>query len=456
MTVQTLSTDTVSPAQPEAEIAQEYRATYSPDDNKLRLYALYRLDDETFKRVKEAGFKWAPKQQLFVAPMWTPYREDLLIELAGAIEDEDQTLFDRQEERAERFDGYSEKRAAESAQALDAVDRIASVIPFGQPILVGHHSERRARRDAKRIENGMRRAVNLFETSEYWEQRAAASLRLAAYKERPDVRWRRIKKIETDLRRAEKDIAKSEAFLKLWRSEKLDLNMALVIANRDFISCRFPLDRYPRPAEVSQYEGMMSLWSAITDGIINAEQARDIATPCHERSVRWKQRWTTHYRNRLSYERAMLAEKGGILAEKTEFQPGGLVKSRGEWLKIIRVNKVRGEVSSVTTPHYSILGYKGTMKLTPDCITEYQAPTDEETDKAKAAAKRPPIVNYPDDDFKVMTKAEWAAKPSDYKAVRSVAATDTQGAYRYRRVMDNYSLVYVYISDLKTVAIPEL
>lgn len=48
-----------------------YTATYSPDDNKLRLYAATRLDPETYARVKAAGFRWAPKQDLFVAPMWT-------------------------------------------------------------------------------------------------------------------------------------------------------------------------------------------------------------------------------------------------------------------------------------------------------------------------------------------------------------------------------------------------
>jgi hypothetical protein len=58
-------------------------ATYSAEDNKLRLYASERLDQELFERVKVAGFKWAPKQELFVAPKWTPSREDLCIELAG-------------------------------------------------------------------------------------------------------------------------------------------------------------------------------------------------------------------------------------------------------------------------------------------------------------------------------------------------------------------------------------
>ena len=44
-------------------------ATYSPEDNKLRLYSATRLDKETYARVRAAGFIYAPKQELFVAPM---------------------------------------------------------------------------------------------------------------------------------------------------------------------------------------------------------------------------------------------------------------------------------------------------------------------------------------------------------------------------------------------------
>jgi hypothetical protein len=57
-----------------------YTATYSPKDNKLRLYSSTRLARELYARVRGAGFIYAPKQELFVAPMWTPEREDLLIE----------------------------------------------------------------------------------------------------------------------------------------------------------------------------------------------------------------------------------------------------------------------------------------------------------------------------------------------------------------------------------------
>jgi hypothetical protein len=62
-----------------------YTATYSPEDNKLRLYSSTRLDREIYARVRGAGFIYAPKQELFVAPMWTPEREDLLIELRARL-----------------------------------------------------------------------------------------------------------------------------------------------------------------------------------------------------------------------------------------------------------------------------------------------------------------------------------------------------------------------------------
>lgn len=184
----------------------EYRATYSPEDNKLRLYAEDRLPTSIYDRLKAAGFRWAPLQKLFFAPAWTPCREDLLIELAGHIQDEDTSLVDRADERAERFAEYSEKRKADADLAHTSASTIADIIPFGQPILVGHHSERRARRDAQRIENSLRRAVKLWDTSQYWQDRARGAIRNAKYKERPEVRHRRIKGIESDRRKQQTEL----------------------------------------------------------------------------------------------------------------------------------------------------------------------------------------------------------------------------------------------------------
>lgn len=321
-------------------------ATYSPEDNKLRFYPFARLAREDYDRIKAAGFIWAPKQELFVAPMWTPGREDLLLEWCGEIGDEDKSLVERAEERSERFEDYSESRRDDAESAHKSVAAIADHIPFGQPILVGHHSEKRARKDAERIENGMRRAVKMWEQSKYWEQRAASAISHAKYKERPDVRARRIKKIEADKRGQERGTAVACKFLALWNNPAKELTMdrAIAISNSGecHISQCFPLKDYPRELPASQYEGDMGLWSALTGRVITAEQARAIATGQHERGNARRARWINHYENRLAYERAMLSADGGTVAERTGPEVGGACKcwcNRG-WSKIQKVNKV--------------------------------------------------------------------------------------------------------------------
>lgn len=339
-------------------------ATYSPDDNKLRLYASSRLDAETYQRVKAAGFKWAPKQDLFVAPAWSPGREDLLIELCGEIDDEDTSLADRAEQRAERFGEYSEKRGTEAESARKAVAAIADNIPLGQPILVGHHSEKHARKDAQRIESGMRKAVKLWETSGYWKSRAAGAIRHAKYRELPSVRARRIKKLEAERRKVEKGLKSSEAQLRGWRSvmsgegfskkdggETTPRERALFLANvGGYMSFCFPLADYPREAPASQYEGAMSLWSALEDGIVTAEQAVALVVPRFERSAANAARWLVHLDNRLTYERAMMEDAGGLPADRVKPEKGGACKClwapRHGWAYIQRVNKVTVSVLS--------------------------------------------------------------------------------------------------------------
>lgn len=324
-----------------------YTATYSPDDNKLRLYASSRLDAETFARVKAAGFKWAPKQDLFVAPAWSPGREDLLIELAGEIEDEDKSLVARAEERAERFEDYSDKRAAEAAQTSKAVDQIAERFCGGQPILVGHHSEKRARKDQERIHNGMRKAIKLWDQSGYWKSRAVGSLAAAKYKELPAVRARRIKKIESDLRKTEKAKATNLRELAAW--EKIrgindpdrQHKTALMVANHSgYWSMSFPLADFPRDPPASQYEGPMGIWSALDGGVITAPKACEIIIPKLVKSLPRFDRWIAHYENRLAYERAMLAESGGTLTDRTKPEVGGAIRYWRGWVYITKVNKV--------------------------------------------------------------------------------------------------------------------
>lgn len=67
------------------------------------------------------------------------------------------TRRERLEARLERGVEWAQKAARRSDTAFSAIHRLADLIPLGQPILLGHHSERHARRDAERITNGMTR-----------------------------------------------------------------------------------------------------------------------------------------------------------------------------------------------------------------------------------------------------------------------------------------------------------
>lgn len=321
-------------------------ATYSPDDNKIRIKPFNRLDKETYARVRGAGYIWAPKQGIFVAPMWTPQRQDLAVELCGEIGDEDTTLEERAEQRAERFEDYSEKRGQEAESAKKHVDSICDGIPMGQPILIGHHSQRHAERDAKKIENGMRRAIKLWETSEYWTRRAAGAIRHAKYKELPSVRARRIKRIEADLRRQERYKAEAQLWLDRWNAPGLTLERAKAFAN----FCRLLVCRRDTEGSSAEYWSAYDVLQPDETRYKNCpsktpEECREAANKAYPREIQRNQVWIDHYKNRIAYENAMLADAGGRVEEKNVIQKGGAVKSwvsshKEEWLYVVRLNKV--------------------------------------------------------------------------------------------------------------------
>lgn len=335
-------------------------ASYDPGDNKLRFYPDSRLSKTDYDRAKSAGFKWAPKQELFVAPMWTPDREDLLIEWCREIGDEDKSLVDRAEERAERFEDYSDKRKTDADHAHKAVESICEHIPLGQPILVGHHSERHARKDAERIENGMRKAVKMWEQSQYWAERAKGSIRAAKYKERPDVRARRIKGIEADKRKTERTKSEAEMGMKFWNGKLVGVAndgtktpIEITEPNRERI-CKLlgnssTLSFYASSGHDGQsyYSG----WDVLRPDedrykncpSMTVAELQTLALTHYERVIARVNRWLAHYDNRLTYERAMMEADGGTVSDKKCPEVGGAVRCwcyQGRWTQIVKVNKV--------------------------------------------------------------------------------------------------------------------
>ena len=83
-----------------------------------------------------------------------------------------------QEKRAARIERYkerAERAKTESKNLWDETKKMMSVIPFGQPILIGHHSEQRDRNYRDRIHRKGMKAIEAHEKAKYWEQRAEAA-----------------------------------------------------------------------------------------------------------------------------------------------------------------------------------------------------------------------------------------------------------------------------------------
>lgn len=76
------------------------------------------------------------------------------------------------EAKKERFEELAEKNRAESQSRYNQSREMASYIPFGQPILVGHHSEKRDRATRERISNNFEKSIELSHKADYYEKKA--------------------------------------------------------------------------------------------------------------------------------------------------------------------------------------------------------------------------------------------------------------------------------------------
>jgi hypothetical protein len=108
------------------------------------------------------------------------------------------TYRERRLRRAERLREWSAGNERKSEQRDEAADQIASHIPLGQPILVGHHSERRHRKDLARIDSNWEAARELHAKAEA-QARAADEIEAQAdnaiYDDDPDAIERLSEKI---------------------------------------------------------------------------------------------------------------------------------------------------------------------------------------------------------------------------------------------------------------------
>lgn len=428
-------------------------ATYDVGDDKLRLYSLFRLAKEDYQAVCQAGFRHAPEQECFYAK-WSPEREDLLSEWCHSIEDEGMSALDRAENKADRFERYRESRLREAKQANKVADNIARVID-GQGVIVGHHSEKKARSAIKRMRSNYNKASDKRAEADYWQHRAKATVRYAQKLDQPDVRHRRIKSLEAEKRKTVKQLEMLELTVQAIRElseDQLYLKSGLFVN----VSRCFTLEQYPRPESICQLEEAISLKMAVNEGIITALQGKQILIELYEKNIVISQRWVDHFENRIIYEKAILCEQEGTLIEDKwqDMQVGGRIRvkesGRIGWHTIKKINKRAGKVVSVSARDESLDAndFFANWKCTLEHIAEYQAPAVD-----TVSSKQPNVVicNFPGEGIDEMTSEQWKNTHSNYKDIITIVENGVE--YKIRKAMSNGSLSQVYLTD-KSIVLP--
>lgn len=155
---------------------------------------------------------------------------------------------EKQEARRERYEELAEKAQVESEAALARARRLADLIPLGQPILVGHYSEKRDRGFRARISRTYERGFEASEKAKHYAQKAASVGTGGIASEDPEA----VAKLRNKLERLEAEQARMKAvnaahkkFLKNPESlDKCDLSDSLKNLIRSYIP-RYSWEPHP-------------------------------------------------------------------------------------------------------------------------------------------------------------------------------------------------------------------
>jgi hypothetical protein len=131
-------------------------------------------------------------------------------EIDQSLRPTDEVEADRVARQAQRVEGLTEKagRKATAADAAEAkADSLAKMLPLGQPILVGHHSEGKMRRHFDRITSTTRASITATEEARESAERAAIAARTTDLRYAPRTVARRIERLEVEQRKFGRAIA---------------------------------------------------------------------------------------------------------------------------------------------------------------------------------------------------------------------------------------------------------
>lgn len=199
---------------------------------------------------------------------------------------------ERLDDRADRLNRRAARHAASADAAYNQADSIAERFQGGQPIIMGHHSTRRALRDREKMTAAQRRGQEEQKVADGIAYAASRVGKDAAYREKPTVTRRRIQTTQSDLRVIQRN-------LDGYTRRHLDHN-----GNPYYV------DEHA-PASGDYREQLLARQALLTE--------------------------------RLAYDRAQLAEAeaaGFVVWGPDNVHAGDLVRYWGGWKEVAKVNKV--------------------------------------------------------------------------------------------------------------------
>lgn len=227
------------------------------------------------------------------------------------------------EKKVDRFNHFSERAGERAGEHWDASNKATEGIPFGQPILVGHHSQRRHEKALERSHLHADKACEEMDKQENWKNRAERNDKLLEKMQTdPLYMSHKINEAEKDIRLWTKREAKSRIFIRLHDEGKMtDLRAS---------ACGF------RPGDIE-------------------DAKRD-----HDRSVIELQQ----AKEKLAYWQQELKKIGGVF-DITTLRPGDMIRTKGGTFPVMRVNK-----KTVTVSNWLSGGINSTFNIPPGYIFE--------------------------------------------------------------------------------------
>ena len=112
------------------------------------------------------------------------------------LEERRNAFEEKQEARRERLLNAADKAEREGDSRIARANSDSSVIPLGQPILVGHHSEKRDRNFRKRIHNNFSKGIELKEKASKLRDRADSVGKAGVSSDDPDAVVKLVEKLQ--------------------------------------------------------------------------------------------------------------------------------------------------------------------------------------------------------------------------------------------------------------------